>query len=124
MEFSQIQSFVEAEGKGSFRKAAKSLLVSQSAVSNRIRLLEIELGVELFLSLIPILRCRRYAVFLLPFFEEKLIFNQNWFKLEKKVAFFHDQKKKQKTSVFSRPKTDPIRNLVFSLQKFSRFKRF
>ncbi|PZC44324.1 MAG: DNA-binding transcriptional regulator, LysR family [Chloroflexi bacterium] len=48
MEFSQIQSFVEAEGKGSFRKAAKSLFVSQSAVSNRIRLLEIELGAELF----------------------------------------------------------------------------
>ncbi|MEG3594054.1 MAG: LysR family transcriptional regulator [Chloroflexota bacterium] len=48
MEFSQIQSFVEAERRGSFRKAAKTLFVSQSAVSNRIRLLEIELGAELF----------------------------------------------------------------------------
>ena len=48
MELSQIQSFVEAERKGSFRKAAKSLFVSQSAVSNRIRLLENELGAELF----------------------------------------------------------------------------
>jgi len=48
MEFSQIQSFVEAERRGSFRKAAKSLFVSQSAVSNRIRLLETELGAELF----------------------------------------------------------------------------
>ena len=48
MEFSQIQSFVEAERRGSFRKAAKSLYVSQSAVSNRIKLLEIELGAELF----------------------------------------------------------------------------
>jgi len=48
MEFSQIQSFVEAEKRGSFRKAAKTLYVSQSAVSNRIRLLETELGAELF----------------------------------------------------------------------------
>ena len=48
MEFSQIQSFVEAERRGSFRKAAKTLYVSQSAVSNRIRLLETELGAELF----------------------------------------------------------------------------
>ena len=48
MEFSQIQSFVEAERKGSFRKAAKELFVFQSAISNRIKLLETELGVELF----------------------------------------------------------------------------
>tara|TARA_Y100001936_G_C16069253_1_gene669425 strand:+ start:462 stop:794 length:333 start_codon:yes stop_codon:yes gene_type:complete len=48
MEFSQIQSFVEAERRGRFRKAAKSIYVSQSAVSNGIKLLEIELGAELF----------------------------------------------------------------------------
>ena len=48
MLFTQLKYALSAAEKGSFRKAAESLGVEQSAVSRRVRELEDELGVSLF----------------------------------------------------------------------------
>ncbi len=48
MEFAQVEAFIEADRRGSFRRAAKVLFLSQPSLSNRIRLLETELGTRLF----------------------------------------------------------------------------
>ena len=48
MEIAQIEAFIEAERRGSFRRAAKAIFLSQPSLSNRIRLLEKDLGAQLF----------------------------------------------------------------------------
>ncbi len=48
MDIAQVQAFIEAERRGSFRKAAKAMFLSQPSLSSRIRTLEKELGAELF----------------------------------------------------------------------------
>lgn len=48
MEIAQVEAFIEADRRGSFRRAAKALFLSQPSLSNRIRLLEQELGAQLF----------------------------------------------------------------------------
>ncbi len=48
MELSQLEAFLEAVERGSFRRAAKALVLAQPSVSARIQRLEDELGVPLF----------------------------------------------------------------------------
>ncbi len=48
MELSQLEAFLEAVRRGSFRRAAEALLLSQPSVSTRIQRLEDELRVPLF----------------------------------------------------------------------------
>ena len=48
MELSQLEAFLEAVERGSFRRAAEALLLSQPSVSTRIQRLENELGAPLF----------------------------------------------------------------------------
>lgn len=48
MELTQIETFIEIVEQGSFRKAAKSLFITQPSVSGRIQILEEELGSPLF----------------------------------------------------------------------------
>jgi len=48
MELSQLEAFLEAVERGSFRRAAEALLLAQPSVSARIQRLEDELGVPLF----------------------------------------------------------------------------
>ena len=48
MELSQLEAFLEAVERGSFRRAAEALLLAQPSVSTRIQRLEDELGVPLF----------------------------------------------------------------------------
>ncbi len=48
MEFSQLEAFLEAANRGSFRRAADALYLSQPSVSARVQILESEVGVALF----------------------------------------------------------------------------
>ena len=48
MEFSQLEAFLEAANRGSFRQAADALYLSQPSVSARVQTLESEVGVALF----------------------------------------------------------------------------
>lgn len=48
MEFSQLEAFLEAANRGSFRRAADALYLSQPSVSARVQTLESEVGVVLF----------------------------------------------------------------------------
>ena len=48
MEFSQLEAFLEAANRGSFRRAADALYLSQPSVSARVQTLEREVGVALF----------------------------------------------------------------------------
>ena len=48
MEFSQLEAFLEAANRGSFRRAADALYISQPSVSARVQTLEDEVGVILF----------------------------------------------------------------------------
>jgi len=48
MELAQLQAFLEAAERGSFRRAAEALYLSQPSVSARIQSLEDEMGVPLF----------------------------------------------------------------------------
>ena len=48
MELPQLEAFLEAVERGSFRRAAEALFVAQPSVSTRIQRLEDELGVPLF----------------------------------------------------------------------------
>ena len=48
VEFAQLQAFLEAAERGSFRRAAEALFLSQPSVSARIQGLEDEMGVPLF----------------------------------------------------------------------------
>ena len=48
MEFPQLEAFLEAANRGSFRRAADALYLSQPSVSARVQTLENEVGVALF----------------------------------------------------------------------------
>ena len=48
MEFTQLEAFLEAANRGSFRRAADALYLSQPSVSARVQTLESEVGVALF----------------------------------------------------------------------------
>ncbi len=48
MEFPQLEAFLEAASRGSFRRAADALYLSQPSVSARVQTLENEVGVALF----------------------------------------------------------------------------
>ena len=48
MELSQLEAFLEAVERGSFRRAAEALILAQPSVSARIQRLEDELGGPLF----------------------------------------------------------------------------
>ena len=48
MEISQLEAFLEAVERGSFRRAAEALFLAQPSISARIQRLEDELGVPLF----------------------------------------------------------------------------
>ncbi len=48
MEFPQLEAFLEAANRGSFRRAADALYLSQPSVSARVQTLEDEVGVALF----------------------------------------------------------------------------
>ena len=48
MEFPQLEAFLEAASRGSFRRAADALYLSQPSVSARVKTLEDEVGVALF----------------------------------------------------------------------------
>ena len=48
MEFAQLEAFLEAANRGSFRRAADALYLSQPSVSARVQTLENEVGVALF----------------------------------------------------------------------------
>ena len=48
MEIAQLEAFLQAAERGSFRRAAQALLLSQPSVSARIHALEEEVGVPLF----------------------------------------------------------------------------
>ncbi len=48
MELSQLEAYLEAVERGSFRRAAEALLLSQPSVSTRIQRLQDELRVPLF----------------------------------------------------------------------------
>ncbi len=48
MEIPQLEAFLEAAGRGSFRRAAHALLLSQPSVSARVQALEDEVGAPLF----------------------------------------------------------------------------
>ena len=48
MEFPQLGAFLEAANRGSFRRAADALYLSQPSVSARVQTLEDEVGVVLF----------------------------------------------------------------------------
>ena len=48
MELTQLETFLEAAERGSFRRAAEALFITQPSVSARVRALEEELGVPLF----------------------------------------------------------------------------
>ena len=48
MEFPQLEAFLEAANRGSFRRAADDLYLSQPAISARVQTLEEEFGVVLF----------------------------------------------------------------------------
>ena len=48
MEFSQLEAFLEAASRGSFRRAADALYLSQPSVSARVQTLEDEVAVIKF----------------------------------------------------------------------------
>ena len=48
MNLKQLEAFVQVSESGSFSKAAKELFVTQPSISNAIRTLEEEFGVNLF----------------------------------------------------------------------------
>jgi len=48
MEFPQLEAFLEAANRGSFRRAADALYLSQPSISARVQTLEDEVGVALF----------------------------------------------------------------------------
>ena len=48
MEIPQLEAFLEAAGRGSFRRAAHALFLSQPSVSARVQALEDEVGAPLF----------------------------------------------------------------------------
>ena len=72
MELAQFEAFVEANQWGSFRRAAEALLLSQPALSERIKRLEAEVGRPLFERLGRGVQITEAGRALLPFAEQSL----------------------------------------------------
>ena len=72
MEFSQLEAFLEAANRGSFRRAADALYLSQPSVSARVQTLESEVGVALFHRTARGVRLTDMGRIFLPFAQRSL----------------------------------------------------
>lgn len=72
MEFPQLEAFLEAASRGSFRRAAYALYLSQPSVSARIQTLEDEVGVALFHRTARGVRLTNMGQVFLPFAQRSM----------------------------------------------------
>ena len=72
MEFPQLEAFLEAANRGSFRRAAYALYLSQPSVSARIQTLEGEVGVALFHRTARGVRLTNMGQVFLPFAQRSM----------------------------------------------------
>ena len=72
MEISQLEAFLMAEERGSFRRAAETLHLSQPSLSARVHALEEELGVPLFHRMGRGVRLTEMGKALLPYIERAM----------------------------------------------------
>ena len=72
MEFPQLEAFLEAASRGSFRRAADALYLSQPSVSARIQTLEGEVGVALFHRTARGVRLTNMGQVFLPFAQRSM----------------------------------------------------
>ena len=72
MEFPQLEAFLEAASRGSFRRAADALYLSQPSVSARIQTLEDEVGVALFHRTARGVRLTNMGQVFLPFAQRSM----------------------------------------------------
>ena len=72
MEFPQLEAFLEAASRGSFRRAADALYLSQPSVSARIQTLEGEVGVALFPRTARGVRLTEMGQVFLPFAQRSM----------------------------------------------------
>ena len=72
MEFPQLEAFLEAASRGSFRRAAYALYLSQPSVSARIQTLEDEVGVALFHRTTRGVRLTNMGQVFLPFAQRSM----------------------------------------------------
>ncbi|MEC7747827.1 MAG: LysR family transcriptional regulator [Chloroflexota bacterium] len=72
MEFPQLEAFLEAASRGSFRRAAYALYLSQPSVSARIQTLEGEVGVALFHRTARGVRLTNMGQVFLPFAQRSM----------------------------------------------------
>lgn len=72
MEFPQLEAFLEAASRGSFRRAAYALYLSQPSVSARIQTLEDEVGVALFHRTARGVRLTEMGQVFLPFAQRSM----------------------------------------------------
>ena len=72
MEFPQLEAFLEAASRGSFRRAADALYLSQPSVSARIQTLEGEVGVALFHRTARGVRLTEMGLVFLPFAQRSM----------------------------------------------------
>jgi len=72
MEFSQLEGFLEAANRGSFRRAAEALYLSQPSVSARVQALEDDVGVTLFHRTARGVRLTDMGLTFLPFAQRSM----------------------------------------------------
>jgi len=72
MDFPQLEAFLEAASRGSFRRAADALYLSQPSVSARIQTLEDEVGVALFHRTARGVRLTEMGQVFLPFAQRSM----------------------------------------------------
>ena len=72
MEFPQLEAFLEAASRGSFRRAAYALYLSQPSVSSRVQTLEDEVGVALFHRTARGVRLTNMGQVFLPFAQRSM----------------------------------------------------
>ena len=72
MEFPQLEAFLEAASRGSFRRAADALYLSQPSVSARVQTLEDEVGVALFHRTARGVRLTEMGQVFLPFAQRSM----------------------------------------------------
>ena len=72
MEFSQLEAFLEAANRGSFRRAAEALYLSQPSVSARVQALEDDVGVTLFHRTARGVRLTDMGLTFLPFAQRSM----------------------------------------------------
>ena len=72
MDFPQLEAFLEAASRGSFRRAADALYLSQPSVSARVQTLEDEVGVALFHRTARGVRLTEMGQVFLPFAQRSM----------------------------------------------------